>query len=132
MNIKLEKKYEKILNDTNLPGSVAFLMSYLVSEYGSNLERVLIENAGKEFFSYNDMYIIYHEHHDGLVEKNIVEIANPYARYEYAFINFNEFNNVVKKLIDGSKIKDIKILNVSEFNRHDVSWAQENWEEKNA
>lgn len=125
MSFYQDDTYYKLMVTSTLPESVIELISFFV--HSSKDEALVILDTEKDeyLYSLNDTFMYQHTNHKKFGAS--IEICCPYARCEFAIIEYDRFVTIIKSLLEHKKIEVIFSLSQDEKDRMDYLESLEYW-----
>jgi nicotinic acid phosphoribosyltransferase len=125
MSIYQDNEYYKLMKNSTLPESVIDLILFFIGYAKDEVIEILNSEKDDYLYSLNDTFMYQHSNHEKFGA--IIEICCPYAKREFAMVEYDEFLALIKNLIDHKEIGVIKSLSIDEKDRMDYLESLENW-----
>jgi hypothetical protein len=123
---KSSSYYLGLMNNCDLPESVIELVAFYVKDNGSDSIVSLAKTKGNMIYRMNETFMFNHNEHEKFGE--VIEICNPWARHEFAFIALSDFEVLIKNLLAGYASNKVTSLSLDEKDRMDFKESsEENW-----
>lgn len=117
-----------LLESSGLPGSVNEVIANFFCDYKGSVESCMNVFEGEinnPLYSINDISIKYFSSAGSYTD--LIEVVNPYAREEFAFLESHVFRDVLQLLSSGHKVSNVITIPFSCDMRSDFDEEHECW-----